>query len=227
MPAMPTLFDPTVVRASDVELGGARLWELTARASDTEIVLVPDLSRDVLWLDEAPGSPPVLNGPVNGAAVVPLLAGPASAGLRLPPEAFGIQLDAAWSGWKDLARAGTRADALRLAIADGAVSWRTDPERARLLDALNAPGVRLADVVDRLDASERTIRRRTEASFGLSPVAIARILRLRRFVSEVRGSSFAGAAADSGFADQAHAAREVRAYSGLTTRELARFALAD
>jgi AraC-like DNA-binding protein len=76
-------------------------------------------------------------------------------------------------------------------------------------------GVSVATTAERLGLSERQIRRRCQAGFGYGPKTLARILRFRRAVGLARaGAPFAEVAVVTGYADQAHLAREVRALSG-------------
>ncbi|MGB3055197.1 MAG: helix-turn-helix domain-containing protein, partial [Acidimicrobiales bacterium] len=66
------------------------------------------------------------------------------------------------------------------------------------------------------------LHRRSLIAFGYGPKVLARILRLQRALALARdGSSFAAAAVDSGYTDQAHLAREVRALAGAPLTQLA------
>jgi AraC-like DNA-binding protein len=70
-----------------------------------------------------------------------------------------------------------------------------------------------------LGLSERTLRRRCETAFGYGPKTLARILRFQRFLRLLRHTAeprLVDLAAASGFADQAHLARDVRSLGGLT-----------
>jgi len=76
-------------------------------------------------------------------------------------------------------------------------------------------GVRVADVADAVSLGERQLHRRSLAAFGYGPKVLARIRRLQRALALARdGTAFARTAADAGYADQAHLAREVRALAG-------------
>lgn len=66
--------------------------------------------------------------------------------------------------------------------------------------------------------SERQLRRRFERAVGYGPATLARVLRFQRFLHHARaaaGAPLARLAADAGYADQAHLARECRRLSGL------------
>jgi AraC-like DNA-binding protein len=68
---------------------------------------------------------------------------------------------------------------------------------------------------------ERQLRRRSVAAYGYGPKTLNRIFRMRRAVALARaGRAFAAVAADSGYADQAHLAREVRDLAGVPLGEL-------
>lgn len=93
-----------------------------------------------------------------------------------------------------------------------------------------AGGVRR--VADRLGVSERQLHRRSLALFGYGPKTAQRILRFQRALRLARlglsaggrgrgpGPSLAVVAAEAGYADQAHLARDVRALAGVTITEL-------
>ena len=70
--------------------------------------------------------------------------------------------------------------------------------------------------------SLRAIQRRFLACLGLGATDFARIVRLQatlRALDEGR-ASLAGVAVDAGFADQSHATRELRRFTGLTPARL-------
>jgi AraC-like DNA-binding protein len=75
-----------------------------------------------------------------------------------------------------------------------------------------------------LGLSERQLRRRFERAVGYGPATLRRIQRFQRFLAiahaSASGTSLARLAADAGYADQAHLAREARRLSGRTPSEL-------
>ncbi|MCD2114512.1 helix-turn-helix domain-containing protein [Rhodococcus rhodochrous] len=86
-----------------------------------------------------------------------------------------------------------------------------------------AAGAAVTEVAATLGWSDRTLRRRSARAYGYGPKMLSRVLRFRRAVARARaGDDFARVAADCGYSDQAHLAREVRALSGVTLGELAR-----
>ena len=97
----------------------------------------------------------------------------------------------------------------RLAAVHDDDSWAPAAFRAA------AVGTPVATVADRLGLSARTLRRRCLARFGYGPQHLARVLRLQRaLVLRRTGSSWAAVAADAGYVDQPHLARECRALTG-------------
>ena len=81
------------------------------------------------------------------------------------------------------------------------------------------------DSVERLArataVSERQLRRRFERGVGYGPRTLRRVLRFQRFLGLARGGgSLARLAADAGYADQAHLARDCRRLAGATPLDL-------
>jgi AraC-like DNA-binding protein len=74
----------------------------------------------------------------------------------------------------------------------------------------------IAELAERLGLTERGLHRRAVGAFGYRPKLLHRVLRFRRAVRLARsGLAFATVAADAGYADQAHLAREVRELAGV------------
>ena len=64
--------------------------------------------------------------------------------------------------------------------------------------------------------SARHLQRRVRTAFGYGPKTLIRILRLQRAVGLARrGTPFAAVSATTGYADQAHLARDVKALAGV------------
>jgi AraC-like DNA-binding protein len=90
-----------------------------------------------------------------------------------------------------------------------------DPVLRALVTRLDA-GRPVAATADELGLGARQLHRRSLVAFGYGPKTLARILRLRRALALARsGVPYAETAARSGFADQAHLARDVRELAGL------------
>jgi AraC-like DNA-binding protein len=84
-------------------------------------------------------------------------------------------------------------------------------------------GPGMAVILDRLDMSPRTLRRRCDEAFGYGPKTLDRILRFQRFLKLTRRAPaphLAGLAFAAGYADQAHLTREVRRLSGFSPAEI-------
>jgi AraC-like DNA-binding protein len=105
-----------------------------------------------------------------------------------------------------------------LRVASGAEP--PDPLLRRLVAALDA-GRPVAATADELGLGARQLHRRSLVAFGYGPKMLARVLRLQRVLALARvGVPFAETAARSGFADQAHLARDVKELAGMPLGEL-------
>jgi len=136
-------------------------------------------------------------------------------------------------------------DAARIAVAEDFVaSHRAGDDGddallaacvARLGAAAAAPGdedgVSIDTLAAELNVNRRLLERRFAERVGVSPRALAGILRLRRFFDllDHAGAPLVDAALAAGYYDQSHFAREFRRYAGLTATEFlaARPALAS
>ncbi|MGW1675159.1 helix-turn-helix domain-containing protein [Streptomyces sp. NPDC002324] len=97
---------------------------------------------------------------------------------------------------------------------------RPDPVLRQIVADLDA-GRTVAATADRLGLGARQLHRRSLVAFGYGPKTLARVLRLRRALALARdGLPFAETAARTGYADQAHLARDVRELAGLPLGEL-------
>lgn len=95
-----------------------------------------------------------------------------------------------------------------------------DPLLRALVRSLDA-GRPVAAVADELGLGARQLHRRSLTAFGYGPKTLARILRLRRALVLARGGvPYAETALRSGFADQAHLARDVKELAGVPLRRL-------
>ena len=73
----------------------------------------------------------------------------------------------------------------------------------------------------RLGLSARQLQRRVKGGFGYGPKHLTRVLRLQRALGLARaGTPFAEVSAVTGYADQAHLSRDVRAMAGVPLGEL-------
>ncbi|MGW2249283.1 helix-turn-helix domain-containing protein [Kitasatospora sp. NPDC001660] len=86
-----------------------------------------------------------------------------------------------------------------------------------------AAGRSVAATAERVGLGERQLHRRSLTAFGYGSKTLARILRLQRALALARaGVPFAETAARTGFADQAHLARDIRELTGLPLTALIR-----
>lgn len=113
---------------------------------------------------------------------------------------------------------------------------------AQIMPAINAPGRDAAMMFgflkrhagdadrkvsllrDRLDVSERTLRRRSHDYFGYGAKTLDRILKLQRFQALVHASqhgTLSAMAAEAGYADQAHLSREIKSLCGMSAATFA------
>lgn len=77
--------------------------------------------------------------------------------------------------------------------------------------------MRTAELAAQLGLSERQLERRFMSWVGMSPKAVARVVRLQRIAAHFHsGLSWAEIALETGFSDQAHMVREFRAMTGQT-----------
>jgi AraC-like DNA-binding protein len=119
-----------------------------------------------------------------------------------------------------------------LDAAAGLVADRApDQALAWAAELLEDPQARTEEVAGQIGLSERQLRRRCHDAFGYGPKTLQRVLRFRRFVTQIDaaagplrgpGRDLATIAARAGYADQAHLTRECRTLAGLTPAALAR-----
>ena len=100
------------------------------------------------------------------------------------------------------------------------------PEVASALDVLaaSAGAARVGDIAAEIGWSRKHLTRRFTDELGLAPKTLALMLRFHRACHLARDGdtgSWAAIAADAGYADQAHLARDFRTFTGETPREWA------
>lgn len=218
------------------------LW-VSAIPDDAEPALdlvLPDACTDLIWqsgVGAFVAGPDTVPAPVTrqpGAVLVGARFRPGAGGAALGvplTELLNLRVDAA-----DLPGLPARrlpgslapAEALRR-VAEVAAAMVTErPPDPLVLEAareLDRPGARADLVAGRLGVSERQLRRRCQAAVGYGPRTLTRVLRFRRFLTRVdagEAGDLAGAAAEAGYADQAHLSRESARLGGLPPAALAR-----
>lgn len=117
----------------------------------------------------------------------------------------------------------------RVAPAPGRPGWNgrhgpggTASMESAIVASLRA-GRPVSVIAERLGLSERQLHRRCLTLFGYGPKTLGRVLRFARAVALARGgTAFADVAVATGYADQAHLSREVRALAGVPLGTLVR-----
>ncbi|NMD54482.1 MULTISPECIES: helix-turn-helix domain-containing protein [Tsukamurella] len=196
---------------------GAVRWTSVGGAGPA--LVLPDGCMDVIVVDGAP----IVAGPDAVAARVEGFGGARIDGLRLPsgmlPQLLGIAADELTGmrvGLADIVprrRIPRTSDPVALAVAllDGV---DLDPRIGAIAARLRA-GRTVGEIASEAGLGERALHRLSRRSFGYGPKTLARIQRFQRAVGPIRaGRALAEVAASSGYADQAHLTREVKALTG-------------
>jgi AraC-like DNA-binding protein len=205
-------------------------WQHPARTAGPPVRILPDGCLDLIWHD----GDLFIAGPDTSAQLS--TAGGSFAGLRFAagPGFLGVPADELRDRRTPLAALWHPADVRRLSeqvAAHGVVAleravaarWR-DPDPLMVGVAAQArAGTPVGAIAVASGLSARHLQRRCQTTFGYGPKLLARILRLQRAVALARaGRPFATVAVDSGYADQAHLARDVRVLAGVPLSELVR-----
>ncbi|GLU49815.1 helix-turn-helix domain-containing protein [Nocardiopsis ansamitocini] len=212
-------------------LPGAVLWWSRDLAGDTERRVLPDGCVDLIWVDGAL----LVAGPDTVAKLYPGRPDASYNGVRFTPGAGPVLLGVRAADLRDLrvpltdlwpsARVRRLEEQIAEATEQGAALetltvelWRTrgapDP-RTRSVLALLASGTPVATTAEEVGLGARQLHRHCLDVFGYGPKTLARILRMNRALDLGRsGTPAAEAAAVTGYADQAHLSREVRALAG-------------
>jgi AraC-like DNA-binding protein len=199
-------------------------WEQRVSLGRVQRVL-PDGHADLLIYDSWRVE---IVGVYDEVALPVLPAGTSVRGIRLRPAAVAAAFRTPAS---DLRNRSVPADgvlgsrqARRLRDREGVDVWiRSIKPSQRAAAALDLLSTRPVDkVAAELAVTGRHLRRIVLAEVGLPPKTYQQVVRLQRFVRAVdAGAPLAVAAANAGYADQAHMTREVRRFSGLTPAALA------
>ncbi|MFD3517537.1 helix-turn-helix domain-containing protein [Streptomyces sp. NPDC058657] len=218
-------------------LDGAVLWQRTAApapaagSGGVPYPVLPDGCMDLLWADGRL----IVAGPDTRAHVAAGRPGATFAGVRFAPGTgpvllgvpahelrdLRVPLTELWPGARELAErvseAPDPAAALeRLVLRRAAGCGPPDPLMRAVAAGLGA-GHTVADVAGVAGLGVRQLHRRSLDAFGYGPKTLARVLRLQRALALVReGTPYTAAAHASGYADQAHLARDTRELAGMT-----------
>jgi AraC-like DNA-binding protein len=223
-----------VYREHAIGLPGTVLWTRSVGPDPAPTRILPDGCVDLIW----DGSGLFVAGPDPVARWHSSRPGTRYVGLRFSagtgPAMLGEpalnllsrspRLDELWGS------AAARELSQRVADDPGRelVRWVRSRLRDQPIDALgprvqtmSAAGVGAAAMAERLGLSARQLHRRCLPLFGYGPRRLARILRLNRALDAARtGVRLTDAAADCGYADQAHLCREAVALTGATPTSL-------
>ncbi|WP_020628588.1 helix-turn-helix transcriptional regulator [Saccharomonospora halophila] len=211
-------------------VGGAVVWSLTVSPAGAARVL-PDGCMDLILL----GGELCIAGPDTRSHVPTVTAGDVVTGIRFPPgvapAVLGLPADelrdlrlpladvwGAGTGRRLSERLTAAPDAGRVLERIAAHRLRTarpDPLAAFVAGQLDG-GERVAQLARTVGLSDRQLHRRCLRAFGYGPKTLARILRMRRALDSARaGTPPADVAVETGYADQAHLSREIKALAGV------------
>ncbi|MFI6047199.1 helix-turn-helix domain-containing protein [Nocardia sp. NPDC051321] len=229
---MDDAWDGLGYRERPSRFGQAVVWTRTITGADAGSPVLPDGCIDLLWV----GGRLVIAGPDTRAYRPAAMVGTRYAGIRFfpgtAPALLGvpaaelrdqrIELADVWASGtvrrltEQLAAADDPVLALeRIALRRAGEVEPPDPVLRRVVAALDA-GWSVAATAEAAGLNARLLHRRALAAFGYGPKTLARVLRMQRALAAARsGVSFADTAAATGFADQAHLAREVRDLTGM------------
>ena len=217
------------------------VWRQVA-SDDRDLVtlVLPDACTDLIW---QAGRGAFVAGPDTGPAPATLPAGTIIVGVRFRPgaggPALGMPLSALLNQRIDAVdlRAGLAADLRRrlpgslapaealLALLEtaGAMVADRDPDclATEAVRLLGRDGTRAEEIAAQLGVSQRQLLRRCQDAVGYGPAILRRVLRFQRFIARVdaddgSATSLASLAAEVGYADHAHLARECARLAGLT-----------
>jgi AraC-like DNA-binding protein len=208
---------------------GIEVWRATGSTGPQRIL--PDGCMDLILI----GAQLVVAGPDTSARLHPG-AGPAAVtGVRLHagrgPLLLGlpadelrdatVPLEDVWGSRRARRLAERAAEAPTSTLAEWATATGARDELGELVSGLLDAGHSVGHVAGAVGYSTRQLQRRLLPVFGYGPQHLGRVLRLMRAVAEAdTGRRWADVAQRTGFADQAHLAREVRALTGVTPTEL-------
>ncbi|MBV8568268.1 MAG: helix-turn-helix transcriptional regulator [Methylobacteriaceae bacterium] len=223
----------------------ACLWVHRMPAAASPIIVTPDATIDLQWIDgklriAGPDKDPQIEVLPAGATVVGLRFHPAAAAgwlgvpaadlleRRLPLEdLWGTRARRLASQVREFERLADLIGSLERAVERCAAERPPADARMRaaydLVQARPPPEAPLVPWLGRaLDMSERTLRRRFDACFGYGPKTLDRILRYQSFLRLARGSGHSTAilAVEAGYSDQAHLVRESRRLTGNTPLQI-------
>jgi AraC-like DNA-binding protein len=161
-----------------------------------------------------------------------LMTGIAPARLQDRDEPAETWLGADWCAWQPALRERAGDEPAQAAWIEAALAARWDGCRARWDRRLGASLRSVASTAAALGVGERQAQRRYRECVGLTPVQARRVHRMNAAVYALRdpaatGTTLAALAAELGYADQAHMARDLRELAGLPPSRLEERIVAD
>lgn len=225
----------------------ACLWyddRVRSPAQHRSQLVLPDGCIDIVWIRghsltiAGPATSPVQADLPPEAAVLGLRfrIGRAPAYLGVPADVLlnaDVPLRAIWGDAADRLRdhleststVGDGLVVLQTAVANHPAAAADGLVQAALHRLRRSPHSQVRDLGDEFGLSERQLLRRFTASVGYGPRTLARVLRFRRFLGllvDPHAGRFdlARLAAESGFADHAHLARDCATLAGLSPSQL-------
>jgi AraC-like DNA-binding protein len=209
------------------------VWSRTGPGQTRRFRVVPDGCTDVIWHRESDrlfvaGPDTHAHVTTTGGTLVGVRFSPGAApvGLGVPADELRdqrVELDEVWHPGTVrrltglLSDAATEADAQRVlaeAVLDR-VEEAPDPAMLAVASMVRRTA-KVTAIAHEVGLSERQLHRRCLAAFGYGPKVLHRVLRFDRALHTAwAGVPFAEIAYRSGYADQAHLAREVRALAGV------------
>jgi AraC-like DNA-binding protein len=227
-------------RERPTRVPGAVLWTRTAEGGEFRIL--PDGCMDLLLMDDEL----IVAGPDSQAWTGTADAGTRYAGIRFAPGTAPsflgvparellnerVPLREVWSPTRSrrlLDRMRSAADPV-LALEEAAVSLAEEPPDRLITHVLRSVrngmlrgGAGVLGLASSVGLSERQLHRRCLNAFGYGPKMLDRVLRMNVALDQARtGIALADVAALTGYADQAHLTRDVKALTGVPPRVLLR-----
>ena len=214
---------------------GAFVW--SSISTGDAVRVLPDGCMDLLW----DGCSLSIAGPDTHAQMFASAACSVMTGLRfapgyaprvlgVPADEFTYQRVAVEAIWSP-ARVEQVDDLIATSTAPGhaletvALQFSGDADESTALvehiATLARDGCNSTTIAERVGLSTRQLQRRSTAAFGYGAKTLGRILRMQHALDLVRhGARPADSAARTGYADQSHLARDVKALTGVTVRDL-------
>jgi AraC-like DNA-binding protein len=183
----------------------------------------PELGQSLFGVRLSPGAAFLfIKAPVNS-----FLGGRCPLAKILPQEA--AEFEARLTGAKTV---DARFDALEALMLDRLAGRVIHPcvQRAMKIVEETAGQVRIAELALRCKVSTRHLANLSRTWVGLSPKALARVVRFQRFLAQIESvpeESAAARAAELGYFDQAHLTREVSQFFGATPGRVSPYHVAD